>query len=306
MQKTPLKNAKKPQKKDSSAVIWPPNKMERKVFADTLDPALPHVTSSDLATMMKQKAHYDLFVDREESWLAFNSRVLSEAEDKRNPLLERVKFLAIFSTNLDEFFMVRVAGILTQVAQNVCEEKWVSVVLLGFGAVLMLILSIGATTCIGWSWSWEWIAPHQQHCRPVAIEAVEYLVDSSASRTGASSNFHCRLSRAFGLSLLLRRKFVLTLFKRHRSKLESICFSSVSFFPCWLRWWLILRTPFLSLGLKAFCFLLFIPWLIFGKAICRWTLRSFWGEKAEDRLKSILRDWRFLKVEESLCVNGFY
>ena len=151
MQKTPLKNAKKPQKKDSSAVIWPPNKMERKVFADTLDPALPHVTSSDLATMMKQKAHYDLFVDREESWLAFNSRVLSEAEDKRNPLLERVTFLAIFSTNLDEFFMVRVAGILTQVAQNVCEEKWVSVVLLGFGAVLMLILSIGATTCIGWS-----------------------------------------------------------------------------------------------------------------------------------------------------------
>jgi polyphosphate kinase len=55
--------------------------------------------------------------------LEFNSRVLAEAEDKRNPLLERVKFLAIFSTNLDEFFMVRVAGILTQIAQNVKKTK---------------------------------------------------------------------------------------------------------------------------------------------------------------------------------------
>lgn len=51
------------------------------------------------------------FIDRDISWLAFNDRVMQEAEDARNPLLERVKFLAIYSSNLDEFYRVRVAAL---------------------------------------------------------------------------------------------------------------------------------------------------------------------------------------------------
>jgi polyphosphate kinase len=65
----------------------------------------------------------DRFLDREESWLRFNQRVLELAEDTSLPLLERVRFTSIFASNLDEFFMVRVAGRIRRMAAGLPVEQ---------------------------------------------------------------------------------------------------------------------------------------------------------------------------------------
>lgn len=67
--------------------------------------------------------HYENFLNRELSWLEFNQRVLDEALDARNPLLERVKFFCIVNSNLDEFFEVRVAGVKQQIESEVVERS---------------------------------------------------------------------------------------------------------------------------------------------------------------------------------------
>ena len=95
-----------------------PRRRRSSAAAPEPDAAASPASASPPSIDLKDSA---LYLNRELTWLEFNRRVLNEAEDERTPLLERVKFLAIVSSNLDEFFMKRIGGLKQQVGAGVQE-----------------------------------------------------------------------------------------------------------------------------------------------------------------------------------------
>jgi polyphosphate kinase len=93
------------------------SQLEQEPIRDVPVPAPPPAADPDLSAP-------ELFLNRELSWLDFNDRVLQLAEDPAQPLMERVKFVAIFASNLDEFFMIRVAGLHDQVDAGLTKPKF--------------------------------------------------------------------------------------------------------------------------------------------------------------------------------------
>src|SRR5579864_7896589 len=86
--------------------------MDRKTAQPVLGSSIPAGTAPAEAESRE-------FLNRDLSWLEFNRRVLHEALDERTPLLERLRFLGIFTSNLDEFFMKRVGGLRRQLAAGI-------------------------------------------------------------------------------------------------------------------------------------------------------------------------------------------
>src|ERR1700722_8384157 len=87
-------------------------------MASKRTPSAKHAAGEASAEKSAAKPVENLFFSRDESWLRFNQRVLEEAQDDSNPVLERVKFLAITASNLDEFVEIRVASFLQRIEEG--------------------------------------------------------------------------------------------------------------------------------------------------------------------------------------------
>ena len=99
----------------------PRGKGSKRSHRPTHPPATPALASEPNPEALQDLSSPELYLNRELTWLAFNRRVLYEAEDERVPLLERVKFLAIADGNLDEFVMKRIGGLKQQAAAGVAD-----------------------------------------------------------------------------------------------------------------------------------------------------------------------------------------